>query len=147
MTNVEAYSLWKKEYPDIKIGKSKFAALRPPHVLLTIELPRNVCVCRYHENFILLWDALHKFNARFPSYHHELASSSICAESTDNCWYNKCEICKDGVLHTRSAHWSKAQVTILTAIYWHHDTSKSPIIVSDDIADTKHSVVVFLETT
>ncbi|KAI6651096.1 hypothetical protein LOD99_5673 [Oopsacas minuta] len=81
-----------------KNEKSKFAALRPPHVLLTSELPINVCVCRYHENFILLWDALDKFNVRFPLYHHELASSLICAECSDNCWYNKCEIYKDGVL-------------------------------------------------
>ena len=67
-------------------------------MLPTSELPRNVCVCRYHENFILLWDALHRFNARFPLYHLKLASSLICAESSDNCWHNICETCKDVVL-------------------------------------------------
>ncbi|KAI6647814.1 hypothetical protein LOD99_8529 [Oopsacas minuta] len=236
---MEAYSLWQKEYPDIKIGKSKFAALRPPHVLLTSELPRNVCVCRYHENFILLW--------------------VLYIDLIDNCWCNKCEICKDGVLfkekypltldldsdqktyldgelreenfirwfqwekivglngkggmekihktglpselynslfemlptfnwhhfikgkqaahynymkvhlsdklniammqivfsgnfnttwqdEIQSAHWSKTQVTILTAVYWHDDTSRSAIIVSDDIAYTKDSSLSFLTT-
>ena len=50
----EAYNLWKEENKNVKLGKSTFATLRPQHVLPTSKLPRNVCVCRYHENFILL---------------------------------------------------------------------------------------------
>ena len=36
--------IFKQEQPQEKIGKSSFAALSPPDVLLTLGSPRNVCV-------------------------------------------------------------------------------------------------------
>ena len=95
---MEAYSLYKEENPEIKIGKSAFANLRPPHVLLTSELPRNVCVCIHHENLILLLERLHKFDQRFPQYKTNLPLSWVCNEHNDDCWFNRCENCKDGKL-------------------------------------------------
>ena len=41
----EVYQMFKQENPDKKIGKSKFVRLQPGHVLLSSQLPRNVCVC------------------------------------------------------------------------------------------------------
>ena len=55
---LEAYALFKEAYPNVKIGKSKFADLRPKHVLVQNKLPHNVCLCRYHENFIHIVDFL-----------------------------------------------------------------------------------------
>ena len=54
------FNLFKEEYPNIKIGRSKFVELRPSYVLLSSAIPTRVCVCRYHENFMLLLDELHK---------------------------------------------------------------------------------------
>ena len=54
---METYALFCKDYPN-KIGKSKFAELRPNHVLLSSKLPHNVCLCKYHENFINAVNAL-----------------------------------------------------------------------------------------
>lgn len=64
---MEAYTLWKEEHPDKKVGKSTFANLRTLHVLLISELP-NVGVCVHHKNLTLLLDRLHKFNDQFPQY-------------------------------------------------------------------------------
>ena len=50
----EVYELFKMEYPDAAIGKSKFASLRPEHVLLSNKIPQNVCVCQNHENITLI---------------------------------------------------------------------------------------------
>ena len=48
----EVFKLFQKDHPDIKIGRSKFAELRTKHVLPSNKLPHNVCLCKYHENFI-----------------------------------------------------------------------------------------------
>ncbi len=56
MSILEAYRYFKKEHPII--GKSKFAELRPSHVLRSSDTPRNVCLCRYHENVKLALDCL-----------------------------------------------------------------------------------------
>jgi hypothetical protein len=47
------YALFTDANPTIKIRKNKFAELRPKHVLLSSQLPRNVCLCKYHENIIM----------------------------------------------------------------------------------------------
>ena len=64
---LEVFALFKEEYPDITVGKSKFADLRPKHVLLSSKLPHNVCLCRYHENFINANNAFHKVFPECPT--------------------------------------------------------------------------------
>ena len=50
-TNIsEGYELLKVEYPNVAVGKSKFASLRPEHVLLSSLIPQNFYVCQKHEN-------------------------------------------------------------------------------------------------
>ena len=39
----EVFAMFREINPHVKIGKSKFAELKPQHVLLSIQLPRNVC--------------------------------------------------------------------------------------------------------
>jgi len=50
MTLSEAYCCFKADHPQINIGKSKFANLRPKWVFVSSQMPHNVCGCRYHEN-------------------------------------------------------------------------------------------------
>ena len=38
----EAYELFRNDHPDIGLGKSKFAELRPKHILLSSDIPNNV---------------------------------------------------------------------------------------------------------
>ena len=52
MTIKEAFELFKKRYPSIQIGHSKFYALRPKWI--KVKNPVQNCLCTYHENFYLL---------------------------------------------------------------------------------------------
>lgn len=93
---IEAHALFLQEHPDIKIGKSKFAQLRPRDVLLSSKLPHNVCLCKEHENFIEALRSLHDSCKTIPAYSYEFPSLIVCKDPTRNCWLNQCETCKDG---------------------------------------------------
>ena len=95
MCTKEVYALFTDANPNIKIGKSKFAELRPKHVLLSSQLPHNVCLCKYHENFIMAVNSLHKVINIFPQYDHHLPEKFICKSATEECWFNECLTCKD----------------------------------------------------
>lgn len=69
---LETHALFKEEFQNIKIGKSKFAELCPKHVFLSSKLSHNVCLCRYHENFITAVNVLHKALPSVPMYTHDL---------------------------------------------------------------------------
>ena len=66
----EVSGMFKDEHPGLKVGKGKFAALRPKQALLNSKIPQNVCLCKYHENFIRGVDKLHKESDNFPTYNH-----------------------------------------------------------------------------
>ena len=61
----EAYALFREERPKESVGKSKFASLHSPHVLLSSLMPRNVCTCQQYQNLLLILVALHKFDFVF----------------------------------------------------------------------------------
>ena len=65
MTVAEAHKLFREKYPDKCIRTSKFAELRPKHVLLSSDLPVIVFTCRYHQDFMLLCEATHKIQSDF----------------------------------------------------------------------------------
>ena len=91
----EAYAVFKSDYPEESVGKSKFASLRPPHVLLSSSMSRNVCCCQQHQNIILILEALHKFDSNFPLYSHKFPLSIVCDSEKDICYNNMCTTCKD----------------------------------------------------
>jgi hypothetical protein len=96
MTVNEMYENFKMEYPEILIGRSKFAELRPVEVLLSSATPRNVCGCIYHSNIILLLEALHE-NTEVPLYtRNGYIELAICNPVTEKCYQNECDNCKDG---------------------------------------------------
>ena len=77
----EAYQIFKQQNPDKNISRSKFASLRLGHVLLSSQMPRNVCVCRQHQNMTLILKALHKFDETF-LYIHMCYHRLYCATAT-----------------------------------------------------------------
>ena len=91
----EVYGMFINIHPDVKIGKSTFANLRPKHVLLSSKIPQNVCLCKYHENFILAVNALHKTCDTFPPYERDLIEKFTCETSSEDCWLIRCEKCSD----------------------------------------------------
>lgn len=91
---LETYALFCDEFGTI-IGKSKFAELRPKHVLLSCQTPENVCLCKYHENYILAVNALSKNCNDIPGYDKNfLTKTGLCEAPTTSCWYDKCTKCK-----------------------------------------------------
>lgn len=47
------YEKFKLERPDIKISKTCFFKLRPPHVMLAHFANRRTCLCTRHQNLAL----------------------------------------------------------------------------------------------
>ena len=80
---MEDHNIWKSENASRKMAKSTFSRLRPKHVLLTSQLPRNVCVCKYHENLIHAVNALHKVKSTIPKYDERLTLKKVCDMATD----------------------------------------------------------------
>ena len=72
----ETHTIFQDEYPDAKVGKSKFAILRP-HVLLSNKLPHNVCLSKSHENLIAATDALHKAIPNFTIHYQRPFSVTL----------------------------------------------------------------------
>lgn len=94
----EVYTLFVKQYPELKISKSKFAELRPKHILLSSKLPHNVCLCKYHENFIMVLESLHNQIPHIPKYSQNFPLMLVCNTDSADCWCNKCVGCKEGKL-------------------------------------------------
>lgn len=95
MTIAEAYALFKTEFPDIKLGKSKFFELRPLHVRPMSEMPHNVCVCIYHANYAFLVEALKKQLPALPISTAEFLKLICCDITKEKCMTSECEACLD----------------------------------------------------
>ncbi|XP_071839631.1 uncharacterized protein [Apostichopus japonicus] len=105
----ELFSLFKQENPDIVIGFSKFASLRPTNVLLLKSQPMDQCKCIIHENFIFKLTAL---NITLDNFWENI----LCAPADFNsaCWRGSCEnCCRGGKLDLSSCsdadevHWKE----------------------------------------
>lgn len=97
MTVAEAYELFTSEQKDCKIGKSKFASLRPQNVLVTSKMPHNVCGCKYHNNMELLLQCLSKNGGtEMPSKIKDFVKLCVCDTENEDCMSGNCVNCADG---------------------------------------------------
>lgn len=88
----EAYSLFVDENPGTQIGKSSFYDLRPKHVLLSSEMPHNVCVCKYHANMDFLLSSI--CNQVGPFNFPKTSEALLFCDITDEaCMSGKCSQC------------------------------------------------------
>jgi hypothetical protein len=58
LTVAETFAMFKDENEDVQLGLTKFKELRPQHVRIQAEIPKNICVCAIHFNFfryIIIW--------------------------------------------------------------------------------------------
>ena len=67
MSIKECYATFKEFNPDVKIGVSKFAEIRPPNVLFSSETPSNVCQLihlpsEFHTEILNFTSTSQKFN-------------------------------------------------------------------------------------
>ena len=93
MTVMEAFKQLKKEYPNLKMEKSKFAALHPANVVSVSEKDQNVCCCQYHENFELLLNGIRKHLPNVPPA-ETLIELTVCGWHMD-CYTGECDNCKE----------------------------------------------------
>ncbi|GBL94241.1 hypothetical protein AVEN_215235-1, partial [Araneus ventricosus] len=85
----ELYSNFKLEYPNLKIGLSKFCSLRPKWcVLAGASGTHLVCVCTIHQNVILL---IH--GAGFEEEYKQLMSYIVCEGAGRECMLRHCDKC------------------------------------------------------
>lgn len=94
----EAYEEFKKTYPNVKIGFSKFASVRPKECILALDKKgmHDVCVCIYHQNTKLASDALVR-NMHLPpdiKDYKGFCAKLMCATPTIDCHMRTCKDCK-----------------------------------------------------
>lgn len=118
MTIGETYAFFREEHPGHEIGKSKFAELRPKHVLLSSQMPHNVCGCIHHSNMILLLQALHRKCPEIPLYSREgFLPSCVCNTESEDCMASSCEVCSEGAVF-RTNIVSKVRDRLGDALHW-----------------------------
>ena len=91
----ELYSSWKEANPEKKIGFSKFASLRPKYCVLAGATGTHaVCVCKYHQNPILMTEACLKSSV------HDLMKLCVCSVDSEKCMMGHCKDCpgKEGLM-------------------------------------------------
>ena len=95
--------MYKADSPEFLVGKSKFASLRPRNVLLTSQMPHNVCGCKYHSNIILVVECLHcSCSGIVPNKLDEVVSVCVCDKDSESCMSGVCENCCDGQLFVQN---------------------------------------------
>ena len=90
----EAYEVFKEEN-DIKIGKSKFASLRPAQVTPMTSRVQDVFICKYHENIDLILSGLAKLIPGIPNCSDSLLDSVVCSHDEASCMDGACSKCGD----------------------------------------------------
>ena len=93
MSLCEAHQLFVEAHPAVKVGRSKFAALRPKTVMCNQAIPHNLCICKYHANVDLLLDSLHTVSS-LTSSHRELLAQVVCDVNNEECMFDRCQLCK-----------------------------------------------------
>lgn len=99
----EAYALFKDKHPDVKVGFSKFAELRPQQCVLAMEKygTHTTCVCQYHQNFELWFSGLKQIGI-FREYgtYRDLLTDVLCSRTSDECRFGHCNTCFERIIET-----------------------------------------------
>ena len=86
---LEIYTLFKSEHPDVKIGFSSFALLRPKWCIpVGAAGMHNVCVCTYHQNVKLMLSTVDR-----SLDYKEVLKLCVCDVSNPDCMLNHCDSC------------------------------------------------------
>ena len=90
----ELYSAFKKNYPNINIGFSKFCSFRPKWCILVGRSgTHSVCVCTIHQNVTLMLNAI-----KLDKDYHELMSMLVCDRNIKECMVHRCPNCPESAV-------------------------------------------------
>ncbi len=88
----EAYRAFKDKYPELKVGFSKFAELRPKYcVVAGSSGTHSVCVCTHHQNVKLMIHAVDI--PHFRESYKNLLAAITCNPGTTDCFLGNCSMC------------------------------------------------------
>ena len=113
MTLSEAHSLYKKRFPEHKIGLTSFKQLKPKQVKIVSETGRRTCLCRPCCNVALKVEAIKKLGTKPDGEilkdisKQKLVDVTMCSYSKDETPHAKClrrECSKCGPSLNRSSY-------------------------------------------
>ena len=85
----ELYTAFKNRNPQLNIGFSKFASLRPKWCIpVGPKGTHSVCVCMIHQNLKLMLSAVN-----FEKNYHELIDLIVCDRQSNMCMVHRCQKC------------------------------------------------------
>ena len=132
MSLKEAHTLFSKDHPHVKVGRSKFAQLRPDTMMLSCDMPHNMCVCKYHANIDLLLEGLSVMTA-LPRSHRDLLLTLVCDIHNEDCMLHYCNGCKsntdleslekdmdDTTTHMKWFQWDKSEGGQMMKVFMMH---------------------------
>ena len=65
--------------------------------IIDLQTSPNVCLCKYHENFMNAINSLDKATSDFLAYSRTFPESLICDQSNEACLLNNCKKCNNGI--------------------------------------------------
>ncbi|WAR05816.1 hypothetical protein MAR_021185 [Mya arenaria] len=101
VTLLVAFTLFKKENPDCRIGLTIFTALRPKNVRLLTTRHWNYCVCLICQNVLYKLKTLNRFLPEKIKDFNQLLDVILCPKSdaqrfhSGNCLFRSCDKFKD----------------------------------------------------
>ena len=85
----ELHAAFKKEYPEVVVGLSKFCELRPKEcILIGPKGTHMVCVCTMHQNAKFMLSAL-----GIKETLHDLVDLIVCDRTNADCMLHRCKNC------------------------------------------------------
>ena len=128
----ELYSAFVLQYPDIKIGRSKFIALRPYCIIAGASGTHSVCVCTIHQNSILILDPIN-------GDYKELFKLMFCDPSSKNCMLSRCETCpKDNTRLTEELYRLDTEIEFKQ---WTTNNRSSLVTMKENVAEYVNMVI------
>lgn len=100
------------------VQRSKFCSLRPKHVELVSDTPKEQCLCLYHSNFILCCLALNKYIPEFPKYGKGCTQLLICENPTEECWFKTCRKCSTTSVNQKLQKFCKTKSVQRKPVVW-----------------------------
>ena len=90
----ELYENYKAKYPEDKIGRSKFCALRPPQcITVGCRGSHSVCVCTIHQNVKLMLSVLPTNEQSTILTYYDLMGKLVCSLDSKLCMIHRCREC------------------------------------------------------
>ena len=90
----ELYENYKAKYPEDKIGRSKFCALRPPQCIsVGCRGSHSVCVCTIHQNVKSMLSVLPSNEQSTALSYYDLMGKLVCSLDSKLCMIYRCPEC------------------------------------------------------